>query len=182
MPKAPMTRSMTKKAHPMPRTAHRGGNAARHALAYFEAKLDAALEHRDAVAWDVGRLFDEVAREESWRADGKYTSLSQYADARYSAVGFQMLKRYRRVAHVFSRDSAVTYGVYKLDLALRYLEARAPAGKAAPSNEALGRAVLAIRLPVEGHGDVAFAKLTVADLERGLAVVHGAQPARAGSP
>jgi hypothetical protein len=167
MAKAALTRSTMKKAHPMPRTAHRGGNAARHALAYFEAKLDAATAHRDAVAWDAGRLFDEIAREEAWRADGRYTSLAQYADARYSAVGFPMLKGYRRVAHVFSRESAVLYGVHKLDLALRYLEACAPAGKPAPSNEALGRAVLAIRL-----GDVPFAELTVTDLEHALAASH----------
>ena len=137
----------------------RGSNAARAALARLERRLDRGLEAGDRTAWDVGTLFDRIARESHYLASG-HPTLEAYADDRFPEHGYRTLSRYRRIALAFTRSTTVRHGVLKLDLALRYIDLTP-----APERPA---EIPRLSIAVPGKGPLPFARCTKRDLERAV--------------
>jgi hypothetical protein len=143
--------------------------AAAGALAKIEARIRSLLRGAEDHAWQVGRLVDKIATEQLHVAAG-HTSLDQYLDGRFSQ-GYSTLRRFRRVALAFERDTVRKHGATKLDAGLRYLSATK--GKAAPPTDVLA---MTVRVPTDGASKqlatVAFRDATPTQLEAAIAAAR----------
>lgn len=135
--------------------------AERKKLDALETRIHAMLDRGEALAWDVGKAFDAIARG-GMHLDAGYPTLEAYADDRFEE-GYRTLKRDRRVALAFARRTVVKYGTTKLDLALTYMAATPEHERAAEIDR------LAIRLPVgKKLASVPFGKASVSQLEKAI--------------
>jgi hypothetical protein len=77
--------------------------------------------------FEIGTRLVRILDEDLWQARG-YTSFEDYLERGVSfsrSTGYKLM----RVARRFKKDVAERYGIEKLDLGLRYLEAQAPRNK-----------------------------------------------------
>ena len=131
-------------------------------LARLEARLRVLLARGEGSAWEVGRVFDDVASRGLHHAAG-FATLAAYADARF-AQGYTTLKRNRRVAMAFTKRTTVRHGVTKLHLGLLYIDAT-------PEHERPAEIPrLEVRVPGRGGQVVAkpFADCSTHELERAI--------------
>lgn len=125
-------------------------------LARLERRIEARLEAGEGAAWDVGMLFDGIARGALHHAAG-YETLEAYADARFPRYGYRTLRRYRRVALAFTRGAVRKHGLLKLELGLRYIELTPASERAAEIPR------LVVRVPANGL--IPFARASARQLE-----------------
>ncbi len=90
-------------------------------LSLMTDRLRLLATRHDEMWWDIGVVLDEVALRELAPALG-YNDFTAYAQAELGLSKAEA-KRIRRVAHHFSRETALRFGAERLDLLLQYLEA-----------------------------------------------------------
>jgi len=137
----------------------------REELRASEERLKKLLAANEANAYEIGHLFDRIARSGLVRDLG-FASLDAYGNARF-AQGYRTLRRYRRVALAFPEATVIKHGTTKLDLGLTYLGA---VGKRQKPAALLG---LEILVPDDNRKTrrVPFATITYDELVRAVSAV-----------
>jgi len=90
-------------------------------LSLMTDRLRLLATRREEMWWDIGLLLDEVAT----RALAPLLGFDDFASYATDVLGVSKAeaRQLRRVAHHFSRETALRFGAERLDLLLQYLEA-----------------------------------------------------------
>jgi hypothetical protein len=90
-------------------------------LSLMTDRLRLLATRREEMWWDIGLLLDEVAT----RALAPLLGFDDFAAYANDVLGVSKAeaRQLRRVAHHFSRETALRFGAERLDLLLQYLEA-----------------------------------------------------------
>jgi hypothetical protein len=89
-------------------------------LAVITDRLKLLATRRVEMWWDIGCLLDAMAT----RGFARGVGIRDYASYAEKVVGIQRLeaRRLRRIAHLFSRDVSMRFGVEKLELLVQLVE------------------------------------------------------------
>lgn len=131
-------------------------------LAVITDRLRLLATRRRDMWWDIGRLLDEIDRSQLARVLG-FGSTASFAH-RTAGIQPSEARKLQRVAHCFSRDTAMRFGLDKLDLLLQILDAS--------RETTCGLDPLRVEIPSSrADGTIAkvpFNEATISDLTRAL--------------